>query len=70
MMTKKRSISTNDSARYQRGKLSIDLGRRVRLRAEVELTSGGLLAIAALVSSILLSTAVLVHTAIDDSRRK
>ncbi|WP_454279256.1 hypothetical protein [Sphingomonas sp. Marseille-Q8236] len=38
-------------------------GRRLRLRAKVEVTNGGLLAIGGLVSSILLSTAILVGVA-------
>jgi hypothetical protein len=35
----------------------------------VEVTSGGLLSIGALVSAILLSTAVLVHVAVGEGRR-
>lgn len=38
-------------------------GRKVTLRTKLEITSGGLLAIGGLVSSILLSTAVLVGVA-------
>ncbi|WP_165807527.1 hypothetical protein [Rhizobium rhizogenes] len=40
------------------------------LRASVDVSSGGLLSIAALVSSILPSTAVLVHVATRDARSK
>ena len=54
----------------QRGKLSLRIGKRARLAVRVEVTSGGLLAIGGLVSSILLSTAVLVGTAIGTPRRR
>lgn len=49
-----------------RARASIRLGKRSRLDARIAVTSGGLLAIGALVSSILLSTAVLVHVAVRD----
>ena len=47
----------------QRAAVSLKLGRRRRLSATVEVTPAGLLAIGGLVSSILLSTAVLVRSA-------
>lgn len=47
----------------QRAKLSVRVGRRARVVASVSVTGGGLLAVGALVSSVLLSTAVLVRTA-------
>ena len=50
-----------------RGLLSI--GRAVELKTEVEITSGGLLAVGGLISAILLSTAVLVGVAVRESRR-
>ncbi len=64
-----------DPARYrppvtQRGKLSLRIGKRARLAVRVEVTSGGLLAIGGLVSSILLSTAVLVGAATGTPRRR
>ncbi|NSY14791.1 hypothetical protein [Agrobacterium vitis] len=40
------------------------------LSAEIEITNGGLLSVAALVSSILLSTAVLVHVATRNTKSK
>ncbi|HJO66196.1 MAG TPA: hypothetical protein QF469_12735 [Sphingomonas sanguinis] len=43
--------------------LRVTLGRHVALRAKVQVTPVGLLAIGGLVSSILLSTAVLVGVA-------
>ncbi|MET3858566.1 hypothetical protein [Rhizobium sp. OAE497] len=46
------------------------LTKNAGLRASVDVSSGGLLSIAALVSSILLSTAVLVHVATRDARSK
>ncbi|MBV8971951.1 MAG: hypothetical protein JO290_06630 [Sphingomonadaceae bacterium] len=47
----------------QRAVLVVRFGRRGRLRAAVEVSSGGLLAVGALVSSILLSSAVIVAAA-------
>jgi hypothetical protein len=49
--------------RYQRATVSLHVGKRTRFSAEVKITNGGLLSIAALVSTILLATAVLVDTA-------
>ncbi len=46
-----------------RAKGAIRFGRRARMVTSVEITSGGILSIAALVSGILLSTAVLVRAA-------
>lgn len=48
----------------QRATVLVQFGRRRRLSASVEVTPAGLLAIGGLVSSILLSTAVLVRTAV------
>lgn len=45
------------------------MGKFVKVRATVELTPIGLLSIGAMVSGILLSTSVLVATAIRVSRR-
>lgn len=47
----------------QHAAISLMTARRAGLKAEVDVTNGGLLAIATLVSAILLSTAVLVHVA-------
>ena len=44
----------------QRAVLRIAAGRKIQIGVKIELTSGGLLALGGLVSSILLSTAVLV----------
>lgn len=49
---------------HHRARARIRLGKRTRFDARIEVTSGGLLAIGGLVSSILLSTAVLVHVAV------
>ncbi|WP_165924213.1 hypothetical protein [Neorhizobium sp. S3-V5DH] len=46
------------------------MSKNAGLRASVDVSSGGLLSIAALVSSILLSTAVLVHVATRGARSK
>lgn len=48
---------------YQKASLRVSLGGSDRLRLKIRLTSGGLLAIGGLVSSILLSTTVLVGVA-------
>ncbi len=48
---------------YQKAMLRVSAGRAIDVRAKVRITSGGLLAIGGLVSSILLSTAVLVGVA-------
>jgi len=47
----------------------VRLGRSVRLKARLNLTPAGIWAIAGLVSGILLSTSVLVATAIREARR-
>jgi len=49
--------------RRHRGRLTLRIGRRSALRADLAIGSSGLLAIGGLVSSILLSTAVLVRVA-------
>ncbi len=54
----------------QRAEVSLMVSRHSGLRAEVEITNRGLLSVAALVSSILLSTAVLVHVAVLAGRRR
>lgn len=48
---------------HHRAKAALVFGRRARMSASVRVTSAGIVSIAVLVSSILLSTAVLVHTA-------
>lgn len=53
----------------QRGIVMLGSGQRPIAVAGIDVTSGGLLAIGALVSSILLSTAVLVGVAVRESRR-
>jgi hypothetical protein len=50
-------------AERQRASLAVRIGRRWGVSASVEVTPAGLLAIGGLVSSILLSTAVLVRSA-------
>ena len=47
----------------QQARVAVAIGRRTSLTAEVAVTPSGLLAIGSLVSAILLSTAVIVHTA-------
>lgn len=47
----------------------VTLGRWVKLRAQLDVTPAGLLSISVLVCGILLSTSVLVGTAIRESQR-
>ena len=47
----------------QRSEILLEAGKHVRLRVSADLSPAGLLAIATLVSGILLSTAVLVDVA-------
>jgi hypothetical protein len=49
--------------RRHRASIKLKIGRRSALRADVTISSSGLLAIGGLVSSILLSTAVIVRAA-------
>lgn len=60
-------MQTGSMPTYQRARLLMRLGRRGRIAASVEVTDRGLLAIAVLVSSILLSTAILVGVSIRES---
>ena len=53
----------------QRAEVSLSLPKDSGLTAKAEISNGGLLSIAVLVSSILLSTAVLVHVATRDASR-
>ncbi|MGE7370421.1 hypothetical protein ACQKKX_15360 [Neorhizobium sp. NPDC001467] len=50
--------------------VEISFTKNTGLRASADVSSGGLLSIAALVSGILLSTAVLVHVATRDAQSK
>lgn len=52
----------------QTGEVSLRMGQHAGLDVKVKLTSRGILAIGGLVSSILLSTAVLVAIAVRESR--
>ncbi|EZP53505.1 hypothetical protein [Sphingomonas sp. RIT328] len=47
----------------QHAAITLRFGKRSRVRAELTMTPAGLLSVGALVSSILLSTAVIVRTA-------
>lgn len=47
-----------------RAKAAIRFGRRAEMAASVRITNGGILSIGALVSGILLSTAVLVRASV------
>jgi hypothetical protein len=54
----------------QRAEVSLMVTKDCGLRATSEITNRGLVSVAALVSSILLSTAVLVHVAVIADRRR
>ncbi|HEV7437433.1 MAG TPA: hypothetical protein VGO22_21625, partial [Pseudorhizobium sp.] len=56
-------------AQRQHAEVSLMWGRDAGFKARAEITNGGLLSIAALVSSILLTTTVLVHVAVRDGKR-
>jgi hypothetical protein len=53
----------------QRSEIQLRFGRAVDIKASADVSSTGLLAIAVLVSGILLSTAVLVRSAVREGRR-
>jgi hypothetical protein len=48
--------------------VSLMINKRAGLKARAEITTGGLLSVAALVSTVLLSTAVLVHVATNPAK--
>lgn len=50
--------------------VSLMINKHAGLKARAEISTGGLLSVAALVSTILLSTAVLVHVATNGPRRR
>jgi hypothetical protein len=54
----------------QKAEVSLKVTRDAGFSAKAEITNGGLLSIAVLVSSILLSTAVLVHIAVKGGKTK
>ena len=60
-MTK--TLPIENPAGRERSELLIEVSKNVRLRVSADLSPAGLLSIAALVSGILLSTAVLVSAA-------
>jgi hypothetical protein len=68
-MTKHKVPEAGRSPEMLRARTSLKLGRFVDFEADAEVTSAGLLSVAALVSGILLSTSVLVAAAIRESRR-
>ena len=53
----------------QLARVSLEIGKAVRMHAEASLTPKGILGIGVLVSGILLSTSVLVATAIREDRK-
>ncbi|WP_064713462.1 hypothetical protein [Rhizobium bangladeshense] len=54
----------------QRAEVELNFTNTAGFRTKVDVSNSGLLSIAALVSSILVSTAVLVHVATRDARLK
>jgi hypothetical protein len=57
-------------AQRQHAAASFMFSKNAGFKAKADITNGGLISIAALVSSILLSTAVLVHVAVRDGKRR
>lgn len=55
---------TDGSSRFQTARLLVRFGRRGAVSGSVRVTDRGLLAIAVLVSSILISTSVLVRVSV------
>ena len=53
----------------QTAEASFMLTKNVGMKAKVDISSGGLLSVTALVSGILLATSVLVHVAVRDGKR-
>lgn len=51
------------SPEHQQGRLEVRLGKRAAMTLDLSVTDRGLLSIGALVSSILVSTALIVHVA-------
>lgn len=68
-MKNDKTTSTPAEPVRQTGEISLRLGRNAGLDMRVKLTSRGILAIGGLVSSILLSTAVLVAVAVREGKR-
>lgn len=64
----RRLVGMNVLSERQTARSLIRLGRRVKLAADLDVTPAGLLSITVLVCGILLSTTVLVGTAIRESR--
>lgn len=56
-------------AQRQRAEISLMFGSNAGLRASADISNGGLLSIAALVSGVLLTTTVLVHVAMREGKR-
>ncbi len=54
---------------YQHARFALRIGQAGGIGADVAVTSGGLLSIGALVSAILLSTAVLVRVSVREGKR-
>lgn len=67
-MADQQSITASGEPALQTGEVSLRLGRQAGLDVKLRLTSGGILSIGALVSGILLSTAVLVAVAVRESK--
>jgi len=68
-MSEKIEQETDVQTDQHTGELSLRLGRNAGLDLKLRLSTRGILAVAALVSSILLSTAVLVGVAIHEGKR-
>ncbi|WP_337266174.1 hypothetical protein [Oryzifoliimicrobium ureilyticus] len=72
-----RAVDENDHStmqaflsQTQQAEVSLTINKDAGFRAKAQITNGGLLSVAVLVSSILLTTSVLVHVAIRDGKRR
>lgn len=63
-------VSPSGLGDRQRAEFQISVTKDAGLRASVDVSNRGLLSIAALVSTVILSTAVLVHVATRDAKSK
>lgn len=67
---KPQNAARSPLSEIQRAEVSVMVSRNRGLRAEAQITNGGILSVAVLVSSILLSTAVLVYVAVGAQQRR
>ncbi len=69
-MTDQRLPAPLHAPAVHRARASFRIGQRAKMVASVKITSGGILSVGALVSGILLSTAVLVRASVRARRAR